>query len=173
MRWARDSQLEQRKKTVLSLNHCARQMKKWQTDFVHHQWWEGNSCWEPNFQSNAYQACQQNCSHPHRDHKPCSCNFRNTHVYKSSNCTPNYPREPVCLDFCRCLGHLCYLALKTRFTLIDRILSNSSWLVGTNLKIWEWHTQSGSIYEFPYVCSTRSLLLTEFWTKRKKINMSV
>lgn len=31
--------------------------------------------------------------------KPCSCNFRNTHVYKSSNWTPNYPSEAVCLGF--------------------------------------------------------------------------
>lgn len=31
--------------------------------------------------------------------KPCSCNFRNTHAYKSSNWTPNYPSEAACLGF--------------------------------------------------------------------------
>lgn len=50
--------------------------------------------------------------------------------------------------FRRCLRHLWYLALGTGFSLIDRILSDSSWLGQTNLNIWGWHTASGTTCEW-------------------------
>lgn len=106
----------------------------------------GEIMWGARFQRNVHQACQQNCSHPHRGHKASQLWFQK-HTCINQVIAHLTLHQSLCAwAFCRCLGHLLYLALKTRFSLIDRILSNSSWLVWTNRKIWEWYMESSGTY---------------------------
>lgn len=163
VRWISNSQLKQQNKTVFFLNHCGRQMEKWQIDFVLHRWWEGNSCWEPNFQSEAYWGLPAKLfTPPQRPQNPAAV-ISETHMCINQVIAHlTIHLSPCAWVFCRCPGHLCYLALKTRFSLIDRILSNSSWLYGQISKYEGGIQNQAAHMNVPYARSARSLQLTEF-----------
>lgn len=112
-RWISNSQLEQQNKTVFFLNHCGRQMENWQTLFSISDG-RGIHVESQISKVKCTGLASKTVHTPRETTKPCSCNFINTHVYKSSNCTPNYPLEPVRLGFLQVPGALALFGFENK-----------------------------------------------------------
>lgn len=110
---------------------CGKQREKWLTDFVRHQLWVGvERCVGSQISKVRHNGLASKAVHtPTETTKPCSCNFRNTHVYKSSNWTPNYTSEAVCLGFSQVPEALVIFGFGNRveFNWQDIIKSKLTW----------------------------------------------